>query len=214
MPSAFVRDLGIYIDADVSMRSHVAKTVSSCFTILRHLRSIRRSVLKLVMQSLVVALVLTRLGYGNATLTGLADQSLVKLQSVLHTAARLIILSRKFNHVTPLLRELHWLHFPERINYKLALLVFKCLNGLAPPYLACEFRRVADTESRQRLRSALTAELIIPQVRRATIGGRAFPVAAAHVWNSLPPSVTSSSSLIVFKSRLKTELFTRCYCAD
>jgi hypothetical protein len=141
------------------------------------------------MQSLVVALVLTRLDYGNATLAGLADQSLVKLQSVLNAAARLIFLSRKFDHVTPLLRELHWLRFPERINYKLAMLVFKCLNGLAPPYLACKFCRVADTESRQRLRSASTAELIVPRVRRATIGGRAFPIAAAHVWNSLPSSV-------------------------
>jgi len=83
--------------------------------------------------------------------------------------------------VTPLLRELHCLSFPERINYKLALLVFKCLDGLAPPYLASEFRRVADTESRQRLRSASRAKLIIPRVRRETIGGRAFPVVAAKV---------------------------------
>jgi len=191
MPSAFVRDLGIYIDADVPMRTHVMNTVSSRFAILRHLRSIRRSVSKPVMQSLVVPLVLTRLDYGNVTLAGLANQSLVKLQSVLNAAARLIFLSRKFDHVTPLRRELHLLSFP--------------------PYLACEFRRVADTESRQRLRSASTAELIIPRVRRETIGGRAFPVVAAKVWNSLPSSVTSSSSLKVFKSRLKTELFTRCY---
>jgi hypothetical protein len=166
------------------------------------------------MQSLVVALVLTRWDYGNATLAGLANQSLVKLQSVLNAAARLIFSWRKFEHVTPLLRELHWLRFPERINYKLALLAFKCLNGLAPPYLACEFRRVADTDSRQRLRSASTAELIIPRVRCATIGGRAFPVVAAQLWSSLPPSVTSSSSLKVLKSRLKTELFARRYRAD
>jgi len=143
------------------------------------------------MQSLVVAFVLTCLDYGNATLVGLANQSLVKLQSVLNAAACLIFLSRKFDHVTPLLRDLHWLSFPERINYKLALLVFKCLNGLAPPLLACEFRRVADTESRRRLRSASTEELIKPRVRRETIGGRAFPVIAAKVWNSLPSSVTS-----------------------
>jgi hypothetical protein len=90
MPSAFVRDLGIYIDADVSMRTHVAKTVSSCIVILRHIRSIRRSVPKPVMQSLVVVLVLTLLDYGNATLAGFANQSLVKLQSVLNAAAHLI----------------------------------------------------------------------------------------------------------------------------
>jgi len=174
----------------------------------------RRSVLKPGIQSLVVAIVRTRLDYGNVTLAGLANQSLVKLQSVLNAAARLIFLSRKFDHVTPLLRELHWLSFPERINYKLALLVFKCLNGLAQPYLACEFRCVADTESRQRLRSASTAELIIPRAHRETIGGRAFPIVAAKAWNSLPSSVTSSSSLKVFKSHLKTELFTRCYWVD
>ena len=116
MPSAFVRDFGIYIVADVSMRKHVAKKVSSCFTILRHLHGIRRYVSKQVMQSLV-ALVLTHLDYGNMTLAGLADQSLVKLKSVLNAAARLIFLSRKFDHVTPLLRELQWLYFPERINY-------------------------------------------------------------------------------------------------
>ena len=110
------------------------------------------------------------------------------LDSVLNAAACLIFLSRKSVQVTPLLRELQWLRFSERINYKLALLVFKCPNGLAPPYLvSCEFRRVADMES------------------------RAFPVAAALVWNSLPPSVTSSSSLTVFKSHLKSELLTQCY---
>jgi len=77
------------------------------------------------------------------------------------------------------------------------VLVFNCGNGLAPLYL--EFRRVADMESRQQqLRLASPAELIIPRVRRATIGGRAFPVTDAHVWNTL---------------RLKTELFTQCYGA-
>ena len=205
------RDLGIYIDADVSMRTHVAKTVSTCFAVLRQLRSIRRSVTQPVMQSLVVALVLTRLDYGNATLAGLPSKTMDKLQSVLNAAARLIYSSRKFDHVTPLLRELHWLRFPERVDYKLAVLVFKCMNGLAPPYLTSEIRRVADDENRRRLRSASTAQLLVPRVQRSTIGGRAFPVAAAYVWNGLSPRVTSSSTLTAFKKHLKSELFARCY---
>ena len=130
---------------------------------------------------------------------------------MLHAAARLIFAARKFDHVTPLLHDLHWLRFPERIEYKLAVLVYKCLNGLAPPYLANELRRVADVDSRRRLRSASTTQLIVPRVRRSTVGGRTFPVAAATVWNSLPSRVTSSSSLATFKKTLKTELFTRCY---
>jgi hypothetical protein len=211
VPSASVRDLGIYIDSDVSMRTHVARTVSSCFAVLRQLRSIRRSVTQPVMQTLVVALVLTRLDYGNATLAGITGQLLAKLQSVLNAAARLIFLSRKYDHVTPLLRDLHWLRFPERIDFKLAVLVYKCLNGTAPSYLASEIVCVADLENRRHLRSASTNELVVPRMRRSTIGDRAFPVVAARLWNSLPTQVTSSPSITDFKRNLKTELFCRGY---
>ncbi len=136
---------------------------------------------------------------------------IIWLQSVLNAAARLIYSSRKYDHVTPLLRELHWLRVPERIDYKLAVLVFKCLNGLAPVYLATEFLRVADIDARRHLRSASTARLDVPLVRRSTIGGRAFPVAAAVVWNGLTPHVTSSATLQTFKKSLKTELFARSF---
>jgi len=70
MPISVVRNLGIYVDAGVSMRSHVSKTVSACFAILRQLRSIRSSVPRSVLQSLVSSRVLQRLDYGNATLVG------------------------------------------------------------------------------------------------------------------------------------------------
>ena len=71
LPSTKVRDLAIFIDSDVTMRSLVTRTVSACFAVLRQLRSIRRSVPDSVFQSLVVALVMPRLDYGNATLAGL-----------------------------------------------------------------------------------------------------------------------------------------------
>ena len=81
MPVRSVRDLRIYIDSDVSMRTHVAKTVSSCFSALRQIRSIRRSITRPVLRSLVVSMVLTRLDCGSTTLAGLPDQLLHKLQS-------------------------------------------------------------------------------------------------------------------------------------
>ena len=69
-------------------------------------------------------------------------------------------------------------------------------------YLATSFTCVADMPHRRRLRSASTEQLDVPTCRRSTVGGRAFPVAAAKVWNSLPSDVTSASSLSVFKNRL------------
>lgn len=211
LPVQSVRDLGIYIDSDLSMRTHVTRTVSSCFAVLRQIRSIRRSVSQSVLQSLVVSLVLSRLDYGSATLAGLPACLLGRLQSVLNAAARLVYASRKYDHVTPLLRDLHWLRVPERIAFRLSVLAYRCQHGLAPPYLADDLHRVADVDSRRRLRSASTAALVAPATSHSTIGDRAFPVAAARAWNSLPPSVTSSPSLPVFRRRLKTELYARSY---
>ena len=115
------------------------------------------------------------------------------------------------DHITPLLQELHWLRIRDRIDFKLAVLVYRCLHGIGPEYLACDIRRVADVDSRRRLRSSGTAALLVPATRHPTLGDRAFPVAAARMWNSLPNSVTSASSLLGFRRSLKHFLFTRSY---
>jgi len=72
----------------------------------------------------------------------------------------------------------------------------------------------SDVDSRRRLRSASTAVLVVPRSKHSTIGDRAFPVAAAKIWNTLPVNVTSAPSLLSFKRRLKTELFKRCFASD
>ena len=94
-------------DCDISMRTHVSKVVSSCFAVLRRLRSIRSSVTRPVFVSLVVSMVLSRLDYGNATLAGITVRLMDRLRSVLNASARLIYASRRTEHVTPLLRDLH-----------------------------------------------------------------------------------------------------------
>ena len=98
-PSTTVRDLGIFIDVDLSMRSHVQRTVAGCFAVLLQLRSIRRSVPSSVFQTLVVALVLSRLDYGNATLVGRSNL-LNRLQIVLNAAARSVAGLRRSDHIT------------------------------------------------------------------------------------------------------------------
>jgi len=210
-PATAVRDLGIYIDFDVSMRTHVTKTVCACFAVLRQLRSVRRSVPRSVFQSLVASLVLTRLDHGNATLVGIPLYQLQRLQSVMNSAARLVFSSSRYDPITPLLRQLHWLKAAERIDYKLALLVYKCRQGVAPSYLADVLSQPADAEARRRLRSASSSSLVVRRTRLSSYGDRAFPVAASRVWNGLPQDVTSAQSLPVFRSRLKTHLFKRCF---
>ena len=93
---------------------------------------------------LVVSLVLTRLDYGSATLAGLPSILLNRLQSVLNAAARLVQCARRNDHIPPILRDLHWLRVPERIAFRLAVLVYRCQHEIGPSYLAAELHRVAD----------------------------------------------------------------------
>ena len=132
-------------------------------------------------QSLVVLLVLSRLDYGNATLAGLPGRELNRFQSVLNAAARLIFAASKYDHVIPLLCDLHWLRVPECIDFKIAVLVYLCLHDLAPAHLSTELQSVKDMPSRQRLRSWSSDTLAVPTSRLSTVGDRAFPVIAARV---------------------------------
>ena len=193
------------------MRSHVAKTVSACFAVLRQLRSVRRSLPRSVLQPLMSSLVLSRLDYGNATLAGIPSYLLQQLQSVMNSAARLVFSSSRYDHITPLLHQMHWLRAPERIEFKLAVLVYKCLHGTAPSYLADELEHTADFGTRRRLRSSSSLTLNVRRTRLSTVGDRAFPVVAARTWNSLPQHVTSAPSMSVFRSRLKAFLFRRSF---
>jgi len=211
IPSKTVRDLGIFIDADLSMRSHVQRTVAGCFAVLRQLRSVRRSVPSSVFQTLIVSLVLTKLDFGNATLSGLPTNLLNRLQSVLNAAARSIAGLRRSDHVTDTLASFHWLRAPERINFKLAVLVYRALHGTAPRYLSDFLRRVADLPSRCRLRSATSNQLDVRPSRLVTVGDRSFGSVGPKLWNSLPDDITSASSLPVFRKKLKTHLFQQSY---
>ena len=126
-----------------------------------------------------------------------------RLQSVLNAAARLIYRKSRCQYVTPILRELYWLRSRERVDFKLAVFIFRGLHDLAPRYLSDDIRRVADS-NRRRLRSSSSALLTVRPTRLVTMGERAFPVAGSRLWNSLPYEVTSASTLPVFCSRLKT----------
>ena len=111
--------------------------------------------------------------------------------------------ARRYGHVTPLLMDLHWLRVPQRIQYKLSVLMYLSLNGAAPRYLT-ELATTVGSTVRRRLRSASSIDLVMPATRRSTIGDRAFAVAGPRAWNSLPPAVHTYN---IFKKDLKSHLF-------
>jgi len=168
--------MGIFIDADLVMRTHVQRTASRCFVVLGQLRSIRHSVPTTTFQTLIVSLVLSRLDYGNYVL--------VDLQSVMNAAVRLIFGLCRTDYISDALITLHWLRAHERVLFKMAVLVYKASYGAAPLYLS-QLVRVADLPGRCCLRSAQANLLLVLSVKLSTFSGRAFPVAEPTIWNRL-----------------------------
>jgi len=105
------------------------------------------------------------------------------------------------------LASFHWLKAPERVQYKLATIVYRSLNGTAPCYLASDLRRLSDMPSRRRLRSSLTHQPDVRQSLCATVGDRTFAIAGAWLWNSLSPDVIACDTVPRFRRELKTFLF-------
>jgi len=130
-----------------------------------------------------------------------------RLQSVSNAAARLIYRSRKFDHVTSLLHNLHWLRILVRITFWMVVLAYRCQNGLAPQYLADNLHQVAEVSHG----NDFVWRHWSSQPQCGLLSTIALSVAAAWAWNSLPLLVTSSASLPVIRKLLKTVLFTRSF---
>jgi len=189
LPASSITCLGVPIDCELSFRQHVSKTASACFSTLRNLRCIRRSVPQSLFVSLVDSLVLSRLNYCIGVLFGSPLCLLRRLQAVLHASARLVILSGRFSHVTPFLSRLQWLSVADRIDFRLAVLAHACYYGSAPSYLSSMLLSASQVPGRGRLRSAKSTSFVLPLVHRPTLGGRSFSLSAARVWNSVPPDI-------------------------
>ena len=107
--------------------------------------------------------------------------------------------------MTPVLKDLHWLPVQQRIWYKIALLTFKALHGMAPTYI-CDL--VKEHKPRRSLRSSSQQLLSLPPLTKTkTYGDRSFSVAAPEIWNNLPRNIRAISDVDLFKKYLKTHLF-------
>ena len=207
--STNARNLGFILSNNMSVDVHINNVCRSAYAALRRISAIRQYLTVQATTILICSFVLSRLDYGNALLIGSSKSSLSKLQRVQNAAARLIYKSKKFEHITPLLKSLHWLPIHVRIQYKLSVLCYNYFEGLSPAYIS----EILSTYTPKRtLRSSSDLKLLnIPTTRTKKYGESSFSFAAPKIWNSLPFSIRHSSSISSFKRNLKTHLFRQCY---
>ena len=199
-----VKNLGVVFDRHLSNQEQIRQVCQSSFLHLRNFWKIRKFLTIEATQVLVHAFITSRIDYCNSLLFGSPKHLIKKLQCVQNSAARLISLTRKFDHITPILIDLHWLPVHYRIVYKILLLVFKVLNEMAPFYLSSLIQYRSATHSLRSISNNLLKE---PRSRLKTYGDCSFYVAAPRLWNKLPSFIRDSITLTSFKTKLKTHLF-------
>ena len=152
-------------------------------------------------ERIIHTFITSKLDYCNAILYGLPQAQLDKLQCIQNTAARIVSKTKKSQHITPVLRSLHWLPIRERIVFKLLLLTYKALNGQAPSDLLTKYK------PSRNLWSGTKYLLTVPRSNTKSYGDRSFQVFVAELFNKLLMELKTAVSTNSFKAQLKTYLF-------
>ena len=134
------------------------------------------------------------------SLSGVPKRLLQRLQRVQNKAARVVTRTNRYDHISPVLKRLHWLPVTQRVQYKVLTTTYRALNEDAPAYIK-DMLKV--NQPVRALRSNSATLLHVPRSRTVRYGNRAFATAAPTLWNKLPIDIRICESLASFRSKLK-----------
>ena len=182
---------------------HCNKLSSSLYRAIKNISRIRPTLDIDKTQTLIQAIILLRLDYCYSNLAGLSGKNMEKLQGIENMSCCIMQCLQKYGHILRPLKDLHWLKVPQRFNFKLATLMFKCTWGTAPLYLV----DLVITPHNCLLRS--TSLGLLPSVRCTTFMCHkgAFSSVGLGLWNSLPRHKCDANSIEQFIFLLKPHLF-------
>ena len=198
VPSA--KDLGVQVDETLSYDERITNTVSACLARLCQINRVKYIFDTQTLLNIINALVFSKLFSFSSVWSNTSNKNILKLQSVQNFAARIVSGARKYDHITPVLK--NWLPVSSMLSLRDAILAFKCVKGLAPSYLADKFATRSSVHS---VNTRNKHKLSIPRYKSAA-GQRTFFYRAVTLWNSLPYSVTDNITLTGFKRDLKEHL--------
>ena len=193
--AAKVRNLGAIFDSNMSFNNQISNISRSVRYQLRNLSFIRKCLTKDATEQLIHALISSRLDFCNSLLSGLPFQQINRLQSLQNSAARLVTLTKKTTHITPILKSLHWLPVQKRIKFKILIFVYRAIHHLAPKYIQDSRHIYRPSRS---LRSSTSLLLQVPRTFH-TWGDHSFSHMGPTLWNSLPFSLRNAPTLLTFK---------------
>ena len=205
-----VISLGVLFETKLSMSSFVNKIVNACNSHIRNLWYLASKLSFKMKIQLVHTLIHSRLDYCNSILYGISSKDMARLQKAQNSAVRFIFGRGKRSHVTKLLMKVHFLPVRYRILFKIALLVYKCINNNAPLYLKELILLREPTNFSLRIDNDFFL-LNNPNPPHLKCTEKSFCYSAPKIWNSLPYNIRSSESVTAFKKKIKTFYFQKAY---
>ena len=214
-PAEWVKNLDVWFNSGFSLSKHVQNVCKSCFVQLRDFRHVRRFLNHDASVLVANALVSSRLDYCNSIFRSLSKFNLRKLQCNQNSAARIVSNTSRYTSITPVLKKLHCLRVEHHSVFKTATLVYKFLHTGFPKYFAPYMSSYSSSYSTRCSQSGgnfLVIPTFQPSVHKSVKQfGHSFAFDAPTVWNALPEEICASPSLVSFRKRLKTYLYTKAY---
>ena len=201
------RNLGAIFDSSMTMKPHISNVIRSSSFQFRNINRIRKYLSRDATEQIIHSFITSRLD-NNIALFFMDSQPINSIVSRQKHSSSILTFSRKSCHITPILKELHWLPINQRIIFKLLLIVYKCTNNVAPSYLTELLSKYLPTRT---LRSG-NMELLKERKSNRTWGDRSFAIAAPRLWNELPFNKRTAKSIAVFKKLLKKHLMSKTFC--
>ena len=181
----------------------MAQTAKSCYYQLRNIGQIRSSITEGACRTLVHALVTSRLDYGNGLLYGIPQVTIQRLQRIQNCAARIVTRTGKYEHITPVLRLLHWLPVRQRALFKVLAFTYKAFHNLLPTNVLSYFKKVNDSHNHNTRKNTLSFKV---RYRRTSKKALSIWDKGSKMWNALSADIKLSRNVNVFKKMLKASL--------
>ena len=203
-PSPSCKDLGVIFDSNLSFDDHIDYLSSSLLGKLCQINRVRHLFTKDILLVILNSLVFSKLFYCSTVWSGTTQQNIHKLQLLQNFAARILTGKRKYDHISPTLKELRWLPIKNMLQLRDVTMVYKCLHGLAPNYLASKLVKrstIHHYNTRQK------DNINITKKRTSTVQ-RSFFDHAISSWNKLSEETKNSINIDIFKRSARNELWT------
>ena len=206
-----IKYLGAHLDKQLNFKRFTSEKCRTVSLNINRIKQIRHYLSMDSCKQIVQSLITSHLDYANSIIYGLPECTIIRLQRLQNRAAKLVLRWKYTDSSTEALKQLHWLPIRHRINFKLACIVFKCINNVDGPQYLKEMLHVRSSNYSIRSIDAQARTLTIPSTKRKTFADRSFAISGPTVWNNIPVNIRKIPDFNVFKTSLKTHYFLKAF---